>query len=162
MANIKLTYTEQDETQVKKAFDVLIVWFEMDVVQVLDAMNQNPIAVENSETWISQLEDKVQVVQEWRPGEDVKIGNLRRYNDITYVVIQAHTTQEDWPPDTVPALFLGRPEPNPGETYPPWVQPTGAHDAYKEGDKVTHNGLNWESAQDNNVWEPGIAGWIEI
>lgn len=162
MANIKLTYTEQDESQVKKTFDILTVWFEMDVVQVLDAMNQNHIAVENSEAWISQLDEKVQVVQDWRPGEDVKIGNLRRYNDITYVVIQAHTTQENWPPDTVPALFLARPEPDPGETYSPWVQPAGAHDAYQTGDRVNHNSSDWESTVDNNVWEPGVYGWNEI
>lgn len=29
------------------------------------------------------------------------------------------------------------------------------------GDKVAHNGKTWVSDVDNNVWEPGVYGWIE-
>lgn len=43
-----------------------------------------------------------------------------------------------------------------------WVQPTGAGDAYQTGDRVTHNGQMWESSVDNNVWEPGVYGWIVV
>lgn len=46
-------------------------------------------------------------------------------------------------------------------TIAAWVQPTGAQDAYKKGDVVTHNGKTWESTADNNVWEPGVYGWVE-
>lgn len=55
-----------------------------------------------------------------------------------------------------------------GKGYPAWVQPTGAHDAYALGDKVSHNDKNWESMHDGaNVWEPGGVGigeniWKEI
>ena len=46
---------------------------------------------------------------------------------------------------------------------PAWVQPTGAHDAYALGAKVTHNGKTWESTVDANVWEPaGVSGWREV
>lgn len=45
---------------------------------------------------------------------------------------------------------------------PAWIQPTGAHDAYPLGAKVTHNGFNWESTFASNVWEPGVFGWIQI
>lgn len=43
----------------------------------------------------------------------------------------------------------------------PWVQPTGAHDAYKKGDRVTFNGETYESVIDANVWSPSAypAGW---
>ena len=44
---------------------------------------------------------------------------------------------------------------------PNWVQPTGAHDDYAIGDKVTHNGFVWTSIVDNNVWEPGVYGWTQ-
>ena len=48
----------------------------------------------------------------------------------------------------------------------PWVQPTGAHDAYSLGITVTHGGKTWESLADNNVWEPGVIGteslWKEV
>ena len=50
----------------------------------------------------------------------------------------------------------------PAPAYPEWVQPTGAHDAYALGDKVTWNGKTWESTVDANVWEPGVSGWREV
>lgn len=40
-----------------------------------------------------------------------------------------------------------------------WVQPTGAHDAYAAGDRVTHEGQVWVSDLDGNVWSPGEYGW---
>lgn len=43
--------------------------------------------------------------------------------------------------------------------YPVWVQPTGSTDAYNVGDRVAHNGQNWESNTAANVWEPGVFGW---
>ena len=48
-----------------------------------------------------------------------------------------------------------------GEEWPEWVQPKGAHDAYSKGSKVSHNGKNWISNLDGNVWEPGVTGWTE-
>ena len=48
------------------------------------------------------------------------------------------------------------------EEYPAWVQPTGAHDAYAQGAKVSHNGKKWTSDVANNVWEPGAYGWTEV
>lgn len=46
--------------------------------------------------------------------------------------------------------------------YPAWVQPTGAGDAYQIGDRVTHNGSDWESVTADNVWEPGVFGWVAL
>lgn len=53
-------------------------------------------------------------------------------------------------------------EPQPSEEYPEWVQPTGAHDAYEQGAKVSHNGKKWTSDVGGNVWEPGVYGWTEV
>lgn len=44
----------------------------------------------------------------------------------------------------------------------PWAQPHGAHDAYRQGAEVTHNGKVWVSLVGANVWEPGISGWREL
>jgi hypothetical protein len=53
--------------------------------------------------------------------------------------------------------------PQPPDTTPPWVQPTGAHDAYPAGAQVTHNGRLWENVHgDGNVWEPGVYGWADL
>ena len=47
------------------------------------------------------------------------------------------------------------------EEYPEYVQPTGGHDAYKIGDKVTYNGQKYECLIDNCVWTPDVypQGW---
>jgi len=46
-----------------------------------------------------------------------------------------------------------------GGSIPEWIQPTGAHDAYMKGSKVTYNGKTYVSTADNNVWAPGVYGW---
>lgn len=52
-------------------------------------------------------------------------------------------------------------EPDTGDTYPEWVQPTGAHDAYNTGDIVMYNGTAYRSLIDGNVWAPDAypQGW---
>jgi len=80
---------------------------------------------------------------------------IRRYNNVLYKLIQVHTTQADWTPDVAPALWKLY---TPDDVIAEWVQPTGVHDAYALGSKVTHNSKTWESTVDNNVWEPGAVG----
>lgn len=48
---------------------------------------------------------------------------------------------------------------DPTAEYPEWVQPIGAHDAYENGAKVSHENTNWVSVVDGNVWQPGVYGW---
>lgn len=55
--------------------------------------------------------------------------------------------------------------PDTGEETPPaYRQPTGGHDAYQVGDKVTWNGAVWESVINGNVWTPDAypQGWRKI
>ena len=52
----------------------------------------------------------------------------------------------------------------PSETdYPEFVQPTGAHDAYKKGDIVRYNGKLYQSLIDGNAYSPDAypQGWQE-
>lgn len=81
-------------------------------------------------------------------------GNLWR-------VVQAHTTQADWTPPSVPALWAAVRQTE-GPTVDPWVQPTGSQDAYQVGDRVTFEGQTWESTAANNVWSPGVYGWTVV
>lgn len=100
-----------------------------------------------------------ELYQKWESGEAVTVETIRRYNDILYKVVQAHTTQSDWTPDITPALWkLYTPE----GVIAEWKQPAGAHDAYQIGDKVTWEGQTWECTVANNVWEPGVYGWVVI
>lgn len=45
-----------------------------------------------------------------------------------------------------------------------FVQPTGAHDAYNTGDRVTFEGVVYESTIDSNVYSPTAypQGWTEV
>ena len=81
------------------------------------------------------------------------------YNGKVYVVLQDHRLQEDWKPSEVPALY--RLKEDPADEWPEWVQPTGAHDAYAKGAKVTFEGEHYVSLIDANVYSPAAypAGW---
>ena len=63
----------------------------------------------------------------------------------------------------IKALEAGGSEPTDPEPeeWPEWVQPTGAHNAYSNGDKITYNGKHYISTMDGNVWSPDAypAGW---
>lgn len=52
----------------------------------------------------------------------------------------------------------------PEDDIPEWVQPLGAHDAYKLGDLVRFEGKVYKSVLPANVWSPADypAGWTEI
>lgn len=50
------------------------------------------------------------------------------------------------------------------EEYPEYKQPTGAHDSYKNGDKVTYKGKKYICKMDNCVWSPDTypQAWEEV
>ena len=79
-----------------------------------------------------------------------------------YQVLQDHTSAEEWKPDATPSLYkaIGVTE----DSYPEWVQPLGASDAYNTGDIVSYNDTLYESTIDGNVWAPDAypAGWKEV
>ncbi len=56
------------------------------------------------------------------------------------------------------------PAEQPKEEYPQYIQPTGAHDAYKIGDKITYNGKKYVCKINSCVWSPDVypAGWEEV
>jgi hypothetical protein len=92
----------------------------------------------------------------FRVGEAVTLDERRQYQGVVWKVAQPHTTQADWQPDLVPALWL---RVNPPDVILPWVQPQGSFDAYQIGDKVTYNDQTWICTAANNVYAPGVYGW---
>ena len=44
----------------------------------------------------------------------------------------------------------------PTDEWPEYVQPTGAHDAYGVGDKITWNGKHYICVLANCVWSPSV------
>ena len=107
-------------------------------------------------------EDALQAVElfpQWVVDHAYAVDERLQYNGVLYRVVQAHTSQADWTPDITPALFVVVSL----DEWPEFVQPTGAHDAYKKGDKVTFEGKHYISLIDTNVYSPTAypAGWQE-
>ena len=107
-------------------------------------------------------EDALQAVElfpQWVVAHAYVVGERLQYNGVLYRVVQAHTSQADWTPDITPALFVVVSL----DEWPEFVQPTGVHDAYNKGDKVTFNGKHYISLIDANVYSPAVypAGWQE-
>lgn len=97
---------------------------------------------------------------EWSgDGITYKTNDRLMYNDKFYKVLQDHTSQADWLPTTATSLYVEIADPS--IEYPEFVQPTGAHDAYAKGDKVTFEGKKYVSLIDANVYSPSAypSGW---
>lgn len=62
---------------------------------------------------LPSLQDQIDEIREeldqqkyaWKAGEAVVVGDRRYYNGNWYTCLQSHTTQADWTPDVVPALW---------------------------------------------------------
>ena len=101
----------------------------------------------------------VELFPAWAIGVAYAVGARINYGGLLYKCAQAHTSQADWTPDATPALWVRVDDP--GEDWPEWRQPAGAHDAYEKGYKVSHNEKHWISDVDGNVWEPSVYGWTQ-
>lgn len=93
-------------------------------------------------------------------------GDVVNYNGTLYKSIIDGNV---WSPDVYPAGWElvesgGGTEPEKPAAYPEWAQPSGVHDAYNTGDRVTYNGKVYESTVDGNTWSPDAypAGWEEV
>ena len=91
----------------------------------------------------------------WSVGTKYEKDERVRYNGILYKVLQSHTSQADWTPDTAFSLFARVLIPEP-EVIPVWEQPDSTN-PYMKGDKVYYPTAEddiYESVVDNNVWSP--------
>lgn len=120
------------------------------------AVKQTVLAGELPEEDLAQIVD---LWPAWSAGVSYAVDEIVRHGGSLYKVVQAHTSQTDWAPPDVPSLFA---KITPPGLIAEWVQPTGAHDTYAAGDRVTHKDSVWESTVANNSWEPGVYGWTEI
>lgn len=127
-----------------------------DVVDKLKVLLKEQITQQSDE----QALDNIELFPTWqsRIGVQVNKGERLYFDDKLYKVLQIHTPQEDWRPDTTASLYS---EVSIDE-WPEWRQPLGSEDAYHIGDKVSHNDKHWQSTVDANIWEPGVYGWDEV
>lgn len=108
-----------------------------------------------------ELTEMIDLHESYQVDKLYKVNDIFKYEGKLYKVIQEHTSQEDWIPSELPALYLNL---MPENVIPEWVQPTGNHDAYNTGDKVIYEGKVYESLIDNNTWSPldYPQGWKEV
>lgn len=120
----------------------------------------NALLVLRTKAADEQAIDAAAVYPTWREDVAYVTGERVRYNEILYKVLQDHTSQTTWTPESAPSLFA-KVLISDTETIPEWTQPDSTN-PYQTGDKVTHNGATWISTIDNNVWEPGVYGWTKV
>jgi hypothetical protein len=101
---------------------------------------------------IASVYDDWQIGKAYAVGEFVKYGTNGVGDPQLYRVVQAHTSQADWTPDSIASLYtpIGLDD----DGYPIWSKPTGAHDAYNTGDIVDYNGTLYVSIIEGNIWSP--------
>lgn len=111
-----------------------------------------------AETFTDEQALKVPTLYENWNGEGLSYyaGKRIRFNGTLYKVLSDHTSQPDWTPEAAPSLFAKVLVEDPNAIVE-WEQP-GSTNGYMTGNKVTHNGVIYESLVDNNVWEPGAVG----
>lgn len=112
--------------------------------EVLDALD------DESALLVSALYPK------WKADIYLKAGTRVQDEEVLYKVLTAHRTQEDWKPKDSPSLFAKVLVEDP-EAVSVWEQPESTN-GYSKGNKVSHNGVTYESLVGNNVWEPGAVG----
>lgn len=128
-----------------------------------------------------QAKEDAAKVPEWRdPGTDHS--KMYHYGDVVQyegkLVRSTHQGLNSWTPGTLG--FDGRiweiieeaaeEQPETSETSteqptaPAFKQPSGAHDVYKQGDRVTYNGAVYESTIPNNAYSPDAypQGWRKL
>lgn len=133
------------------------------IAQQINAFLQ--MAVQTADLTEEQSMRVADLYQPWKENQSYAAGDIVKYGvnadgeTQLYQVLQAHTSQSDWTPDTAVSLFKAIGFADDGTSV--WTQPLGATDAYMQGDTVSHNGKTWVSDIDNNVWEPGVYGWTE-
>lgn len=101
---------------------------------------------------------------EYYPAPDAAsyaVGDRIKYNGKLYKCLQAHTAQADWNPVDAPSLWAEVLAGQDGTEIGEWVQPDSTN-PYMRGDRVNYKGKLYESEVDNNVWAPGVYGWVEI
>lgn len=99
-------------------------------------------------------------VPAWVVGRLYKVGERVQHKGVLSKCLIEHTSQADWAPDVAPSLWA-KVLTDPSGAVLPWEQPESTN-PYMAGDRVTHDGKTWQSTLDNNVWEPGVYGWVEV
>ena len=85
---------------------------------------------------------------------------LQKQIEVVFLQIDSLSKTIDKLDERVRAIESGSPqepeEPPVEDEYPEYVQPTGAHDAYNTGDKISFNGKKYTCKMNGCVWSPDV------
>lgn len=118
--------------------------------------------IEKVSAWLSD-EDAltgIELFPHWSDSAEYNTDDRVQYDGVLYKCLQNHTSQASWNPSDSHSLWVRVDDPS--VEFPEWIQPTGATDAYRLGDKVSHLNKHWISVIDFNTYEPGVYGWTEV
>jgi hypothetical protein len=170
---------DYSEDQKRKIFEINISWKQK---QILDNQSQNT-SMETFQSITDQSEayEVKEVFPLWSHESnylDKPLGyKVTRilpngeggFEVALFFLIQPHTPNETFTPETTPALWSRVIIGDGGIEV--WTQPIGGDGKYPYIDpetgqpyKVTHNGNTWQNNHQGglNVWAPGVFGWTQI
>lgn len=134
--------------------------------------DQNNLTVASLWTKISIASDGIDVWQQPTGAHNAySTGDKVHYPTADGPVYESTINGNCWSPTAYPAGWQlvedaeqGGEQTDPEPSVPEFVQPTGAHDAYSTGDRVTYNGKVYESTMDGNVYSPDAypQGWTLV
>ena len=142
-----------------KTFENVIKNIDFDLRDMLDKIDEKYI--ENRLTKEEKLQLEEMSRKNAKPENSyaslqTQIDNLNSKFDLLKKTVEENAKGMTAVKEAVEELggSITEPTPEPVEEYPEYVQPTGAHDAYKIGDKITFEGDKYECLMDNCVWSP--------
>lgn len=108
----------------------------------------------------------IRLFPRWQSEVEYETDDILSFKGRLYRVLQSHTSQNDWTPETSHSLFVDITTRQVGEEtgeIPNWEQPDSTN-PYNTGDKVIFEGVIYESTIDGNVWSPTDhpQGWKEV
>ena len=142
-----------------KTFENVIKNIDFDLRDMLDKIDEKYIENRLTKEEKLQLEEMARAsAKAVNSYEDIqkRIDEVSEKLDLLEETVNANAKGMSALKDTIEKMggSITEPTPEPVEEYPEYVQPTGAHDAYKIGDKITFEGDKYECLMDNCVWSP--------
>lgn len=120
-------YDLDDLTQRIKTLYAMGELTEDEMKQLIEQAQTNA----NPDDSYAPLADRVKAIEEWETTIEERLSKLE----------SGSSTDPGDPKD-------------PADEWPEYKQPTGAHDAYHVGDKITYNGEHYTCVMNGCVWTP--------
>ena len=123
-----------------------------DILNKIAERHINNDITDEEKTYLEELaRNKANPQNSYAPNEDLIAQLFKRVEALEKVVF----VETDEPVEDEEIIV---------DEYPLYVQPTGSHDAYKVGDKITFNDKRYTCTMDNCVWNPSTYpnAWEEV